>query len=355
VHHVPTGLGSASNRSQNQLDKALSYAWKITNNVAANAISIFTDGSCENSVGCAGSGTAIFQKSVCVQTFSDSFCPFSTNATGEIYAILRGLRSICTVQHNCPIAIFTDSLYAISVLRNLSAKESDIACLICRQVKRLSRLGCEISAFWIPAHVGHPGNELADSLAKEGLSLAQQGRANVKTKVPFSVIKSITRSGFLKEWNRRWQLNHRDSMLFAIRPVLKKSKDIFIGSRQSAALRTRLRLQHCALQCYFKSINLSRDEICRFCDQHEIDSVFHFLCECDAFSGQRSSMFLNIRLQLPEFKNLDDDDFNAPFLLGGPPLKSDSQRIKMAKILDVFITSTSRFDSSIIDWSINDE
>jgi ribonuclease HI len=353
VHSPPSGLGSSSTRTPQQHEKALQYAYKITSNVAAHAISIFSDGSCDNHVGHAGSGTAMFEKCVCVQTFSDSFGPFSTNATGEIYAILRGLRNLRSVQHNSPIAIFTDSRYALSVLQNLPAKESECAILISKQVKRLNLLGCEISAFWIPAHVGHPGNELADSLAKDGLSLAQQGRVNVKNKVPFSVIKSITRQGFLKEWNRRWQLNHRNSMLFAIRPVLSKSKDIFTGSRQSAALRTRLRLQHCALQCYFKSVNLSRDEICRFCDQREIDSVFHFLCECDTFTGQRRSMFLNIRLQLPEFSHLEDDDFDAPFLLCGPPLKSESHRIKMAKILDVFIESTSRFDSSIIDWSLD--
>ncbi len=93
----------------------------------------------------------------------------------------------------------------------------DLTMVIMHKLARLDALGKEVTFEWVPAHMGIPGNECADSLAKAATLLAPPGiqatqslaasrnlefRDNIKqvSAVPRLCLPSLT---VAKEWSRR--------------------------------------------------------------------------------------------------------------------------------------------------------
>ena len=66
-------------------------------------------------------------------------------------------------------AIFTDSLSSIQALKSGSSKSRpDLVNHILKLLDETTTQGQSIQIEWIPAHVGIPGNEMADSKARLG-------------------------------------------------------------------------------------------------------------------------------------------------------------------------------------------
>lgn len=102
-----------------------------------------------------------------------------TNNIGELNGIGLALNELeLRKEHtnhegsgSVPVAIFTDSTYAVGVLsKNWNAQKNQE--LIASLKSRLSALQPHfiIELIWVKAHVGLPGNERADQLANEGCS-----------------------------------------------------------------------------------------------------------------------------------------------------------------------------------------
>ena len=68
----------------------------------------------------------------------------------------------------------------------------------------------KITLHWIKAHVGHEGNERADSLTKQGTSLvippvSPPNNPNIlPTPIPLSHVKKLSRERSLAKWNSQW-------------------------------------------------------------------------------------------------------------------------------------------------------
>ncbi|KAJ4443836.1 hypothetical protein ANN_05623 [Periplaneta americana] len=83
-----------------------------------------------------------------------------------ILKAIEELNRLNIIPEERTVAVFTDSQITIARLRN-SRNHSYIIELIRNLVKRLQDLHWQIHFGWIRAHVGIPGNEMADKLAKK--------------------------------------------------------------------------------------------------------------------------------------------------------------------------------------------
>ncbi|KAJ4431155.1 hypothetical protein ANN_19750 [Periplaneta americana] len=127
---------------------------------------IYTDGSkIQEKVGAAA---AFYKQGTLIHTMKNRLHSDCSNNQAEQMAILKAieLNRLNIVPEERTVAVFTDSQITIALLRN-SRNHSYIIELIRNQVKRLQDLHWQIHFEWIKAHVGFPGNEMADKLAKK--------------------------------------------------------------------------------------------------------------------------------------------------------------------------------------------
>lgn len=90
--------------------------------------------------------------------------PFSCSIyTGETLAILEALKVAIKTPRDT--IIFTDSLSAIQGIQQLYPRDP-ILQQIKSQISKFHQLDKTIEFTWIPSHIGIPGNEKADSIAR---------------------------------------------------------------------------------------------------------------------------------------------------------------------------------------------
>lgn len=98
------------------------------------------------------------------------------------------------------VNIFSDSRSSLNLLRS-PAVTHPLAAEIKQSVRRIREEGRHVRLFWLRAHVGTPGNERADELAKNAA-------LNKKTlpdysKVPVSHIRGCIREETIQKWQAR--------------------------------------------------------------------------------------------------------------------------------------------------------
>jgi len=239
---------------------------------------VYTDGSADEARKNGGSGVYIKfpdgeQKSIAVP--GGKLC---SNFKAEMLAIHTAAEFLLTCKKQPQnICIFTDSL---SVLQSLQSIESNPA---------LDKLKISLSALnkvsattlqWVPAHVGLPGNEQADQLAKAGSQLTQPS-----VPATYEETKTLIRSKFKAHWE------HTSGGYCAQRDPLRKL------DRDQQTLIFRLRTGHCRLRAHLKRIGVSDTSLC-ICEQAD-ETVSHMLQDCCLHEEKRREWW-------PEGKDLSN-------------------------------------------------
>ena len=85
------------------------------------------------------------------------------------------------------VLIHTDSQITLQLLQN-KKKHTRLIELIRTKINEMEQHKCSVEFTWIKAHVGHPGNEMADQLAKEAAN--NKNIEESYTKIPKSAIQN---------------------------------------------------------------------------------------------------------------------------------------------------------------------
>ena len=256
---------------------------------------IYTDGSKQD--GGVGSGFVIYNRNK--PTF-ENFYKLPDHATvfqAEITAIEK---AASTLVHNAPtdlkfVKFFIDSQAAILALANPTVTSKAVAAAM-DALNELSALSLSVTLTWIPAHKGHEGNELADTLAKRGAaSMDPEHATNVG--VPAATTKREIKDIAYAEWSKEWKatkgMNHAKTFYSHPDPI--KAKYVYKLARLELGRFIRIISGHNNLRFFQTKIGLWNDNQCRLCGRG-FETLKHLLHDCPYLEISRRDIFLD---QLP--------------------------------------------------------
>lgn len=257
-----------------------------------NAIKIFTDGS--------KGGESKSVGSACVCMDLDIINHISSDSNASIYtAECLALSSALDVALQHPhlnFNIFTDSLSIVQSLKTPpNSIYSNYNILEIRQ-KYLNfqkkNENSKIIIYWIPAHKGITGNELADTEAKFA---AEQYPTRLK--LPFSdlklLYKSISMKDTLKLITDAGETKGQHYFQNYFTPCFKpwfKNKNL---SRVEIVSICRFRSNHYNLKASLKKINVVEDTVCE-CGNEE-QTLNHIIWQCPNYEKERTMLTRSLR------------------------------------------------------------
>ena len=184
------------------------------------AVYLWTDGSAEAGVSRGGGGAVVRPPSgeeTEVRVQASEACS-STRA--ELTALLAALRAAAelTTDPDLPVVVCTDSQAALRLLSGGPAAQcSFLGAAVWRALLELRGGNRRIHLQWVPAHCGLPGNERADTLAKEAAGMAQEA-----TPVDARTLSRAAARAARKKWQESWPAGwYRDVMADRVPPPIR--------------------------------------------------------------------------------------------------------------------------------------
>ena len=155
----------------------------------------YTDGSEENAVRNGGAGVYIQYAGGKEDKISLTTGLYSTNYKAEAEALKTAAAHIEVSTHASPsVVLLTDALYVLQALQsNRDTELNDLSTAIASLCRRHA-----VTLQWIPSHCNLPGNEAADSLAKEGTTKEQVDRST-----SYPEVKTILKAKQHSKWRRK--------------------------------------------------------------------------------------------------------------------------------------------------------
>ncbi|XP_060782170.1 uncharacterized protein LOC132889552 isoform X2 [Neoarius graeffei] len=205
-----------------------------------SALQIYTDGSKDPESGRVSCAFCIPQLSVKYgYRLSDNMAVF----TAESMGILKALQWVVEAQAK-NVVLCSDSFSLLQCLKTYySNARPDLISDILLLMNSLHLSGCDVSLLWVPAHIGISGNEVADKLAREYLSINDitlavgPGRTELRSQLMGNIFQT---------WQAEWDKDLKGRHLYSIQPSVNTLCTLSGGRSQQVVL-TRLRLGHYAL------------------------------------------------------------------------------------------------------------
>ncbi|GBN17961.1 Putative protein in type-1 retrotransposable element R1DM [Araneus ventricosus] len=246
------------------------FSWKISKLSCEKCKTIYTDGS--GLGGNIGSGLICFdeEENILWQEevrLNDEASVFLAEAFAIKLALLR-------VQDNERLKIFTDSK---SVLQSLES--SQIHASVILDIKNILKNKKCIEFYWVKAHIGIRGNEMADVLAKNATR-----RENIDhiVKIPKSWVNHQFKLLALKKWQQRWEGSQNSRFLFGMMPNINTKRcygDFFINQI--------LTTHGCFPQHQHRLFGKSPDCFCG----RDFGTITHYVYGCSKYNNIREKFF----------------------------------------------------------------
>ena len=197
----------------------------------------------------------------------------------ELLAIADALRW-ASEKLKSDATIFSDSLSAINAIENYSHTSP----LVNRIHKSLHELNGRhsIRFVWVKAHIGIPGNEEADVLAKQA---ASSHNAFSYNNFPISFAKSIIKEESLAEWASEYVTSAQGSTTRGWFPSLSDALT-FINTHDTTFETTQFLTGHGFHKEYLRRFEITSDAYCP-CDGRTIQSITHLIKYCPRFASDR--------------------------------------------------------------------
>ena len=141
-----------------------------------NKVEIFTDGACSGNPGPGGWGVILRWRDKELELFGGD--PSTTNNRMELMAVIEGLKAL---KKNSSVIVYTDSTYVQKGMSEWLKKWKAVDFRVkgggfrvnhdlWRELDVLSQ-SHKIDWLWVKGHAGHPENERADALARQGVKV----------------------------------------------------------------------------------------------------------------------------------------------------------------------------------------
>ena len=272
----------------------------------SSAVPIYTDGSKTSHA----TGFAVLFPS---QSYQYCLPQVAGILTAELYALLKAVEHVHSHNHST-FVIFSDSLSALRLLQSTSFHPLKLQIL--EWLFRISVKKKSVQFCWVPSHVGVPGNEKVDSLARTA------GASRTTSTFPLPASDYFT--AFYNLIHHRWQLSWstiRANKLRSGKPMGTPWSDPYHQLRRWETALARLRIGHTRLT-HGHLMSKDPPPICPHCQSRL--TVAHILLSCPRYTMLRTNTF--------------------PFLtqLGHPPttkdLLSESDHFSISQLMH-FLTS----------------
>ena len=240
--------------------------------IHSDSVKLYTDGSkSPDGVGCA----VIHNENYYVGRMSDNASIF----TAELTALSKSLEVVSTLP-GTNFTIYSDSKSALMAIKQFNSCHP----IVQKVQEWLHRLASKFKCVhfcWVPAHVGIPGNELADQEAK-----AVVRDSIIFYHIPYTDMKNVIHSYIKSKWQARWSSqNMNTSMKYKkIRDSVNHWPTCYHSNRKTEVKLCRLRIGH----AHFSHSFLLKGEpapVCQYCDSPL--TVEHVLVDCPQFSAVR--------------------------------------------------------------------
>ncbi|MDP2314568.1 MAG: RNase H family protein [Pseudomonadota bacterium] len=163
-----SGFGKAGTRTAAQSAAAATDAQGRIAALPTGTVMAFTDGACTGNPGPAGSGAVVkLPDGRVFERFAA--LGIGTNNIGELTAIQLAVDLLTenAVDPSTPVALYTDSQYALGVLTKGWKAKANVELIA--SLKAALRPWKRLKIEWVAGHVGVPENERADALARKGV------------------------------------------------------------------------------------------------------------------------------------------------------------------------------------------
>ena len=254
----------------------------------ATGIISYTDGSVlDNKTGC-GIHTTLGQRVI----YNGNF--YLGNNTTVFQAEVKALQKSADMLYNKgwtnqTITFFSDSQASLAALNKLTVNSDTVD----KCINALNVLGTKnkVHLRWVKAHVGIPGNEVADFLAKRGTTLGEGPSNDMWPAVAKQ--KAEIKSYFHKKWTKAWNAykEARQTKIWFPIPDIKKSVQLLNMKRCNLSRIVQFITGHNNLKRHRNIQNGVNDpESCRLCQEDE-ESSYHVIAECPAMQYFRGKIF----------------------------------------------------------------
>jgi ribonuclease HI len=276
---------------------------------------IYTDGSAIPNPGNIGYGVVLLSTRE-HRTFSKHL-GIGSNLTAELCGLQRALlEATARIAQYSKVYIFCDCLVAVDLAYD--RLEPRFHFDLVRDIRQLAAelaVSIGLQILWVPAHVGVPGNELADNTAKAAASAVHSKKPIPgQPKIPLAVARSIFAQAQRERRSRNWIITSAHKLgqqhLSRIKPMIQRSEVFFTGKRREQTALARLRLGHCSLAAS-RSRWSNENNMCEC--KTEPETVAHFLLRCRLHQHSRDEL-------IDKVSDIFPGEINEDVLLGTAPV-----------------------------------
>ena len=191
--------------------------------------------------------------------------PSQSIVTAELFGILKALQFSIDFLEDFDIAIFTDSLVALSLIKGYSLAFRVLLFPIHSCLEVIHNKKMKLVIQWIPSHSGISGNEYVDSLAKEAHNILDL----TSIPIPFKESTTICHRAIWDSWRVERETELKFSNLGTLREGNKMAPlETFIKDRKVNTSIIRLRIGHSSLRQHLYRLRLEISPLCE-CQQEE--------------------------------------------------------------------------------------
>lgn len=282
----------------------------------SKTIHVFTDASKTEK----GVGAAVF---IPLPSIVEKKAPLNQHFSifsAECVAIILALKVIFEFSNKFKrFTVFSDSYSVIQSIKKFNPKHPYVK-EIQEWLQRCHSVFKDINFCWVPSHVGIPGNEHVDKLAKDSISdIILPFKVFYKDAFP-SAKKSVRR-----QWQQYWS-TQTDNKLNRIKPRLAKWNTALQPLRRNEVILCRLRCGHTNFSHSYL-MNRSAVPQCPFCSRSVL-TIDHIFSACQGTLIHRRSLFR-------ESLKLREEERTANILSEGKDLNL-SKIIKFLEKLNIY-------------------